>query len=239
MQNWEAKLLEVFVSIDTASELDVLAKIKLAAEALGFQHVTYTVGLRLPVTKQKVVSVATFPTPTKSRYDRSQTTSSDPGAREPFMPSPTLPIRQAVCDSDLYAWGEPSENKARISWTRSVQDAWGLKGTLTLLQFNGDLTNEELEIKQKQLEWLLTVAHLALSQVIALQFRRENCPDLTAREIEILKWTADGKSSDEIASILNLSADTINYHIKKSIIKLKMSNKTSAVVRAALLGLFN
>jgi LuxR family transcriptional regulator len=62
---------------------------------------------------------------------------------------------------------------------------------------------------------------------------------LTKREIEILRWTALGKSSEEIASVLHLSVNTINYHIKKSTAKLGAPNKTAAAVNAALLGLLN
>jgi len=62
---------------------------------------------------------------------------------------------------------------------------------------------------------------------------------LTKREVEILRWTAQGKSSEEIASVLHLSINTINYHIKKSIAKLEAPNKTAAAVKAAVLGLFN
>jgi len=62
---------------------------------------------------------------------------------------------------------------------------------------------------------------------------------LTKREIEILRWTAQGKSSEEIANILHLSVNTINYHIKNSIAKLGATNKTAAAVTATLLGLLN
>ena len=62
---------------------------------------------------------------------------------------------------------------------------------------------------------------------------------LTKREVEILRWTAQGKSSEEIASVLHLSINTINYHIKKSIAKLEAPNKTAAAVKAAVLGLLN
>ena len=62
---------------------------------------------------------------------------------------------------------------------------------------------------------------------------------LTKREVEILRWTADGKSAEEIAQILHLSVNTINYHIKKSIAKLDAPNKTAAAVKAAVLGLLN
>jgi len=57
--------------------------------------------------------------------------------------------------------------------------------------------------------------------------------------VEILRWTAQGKSSEEIANLLHLSVNTINYHIKKSIAKLDAPNKTAAAVKAAVLGLLN
>ena len=62
---------------------------------------------------------------------------------------------------------------------------------------------------------------------------------LTKREVEILRWTAQGKSSEEIANLLHLSVNTINYHIKKSIANLDAPNKTAAAVKAAVLGLLN
>ena len=62
---------------------------------------------------------------------------------------------------------------------------------------------------------------------------------LTKREVEILRWTAQGKSSEEIANLLHLSVNTISYHIKKSIAKLDAPNKTAAAVKAAVLGLLN
>jgi DNA-binding CsgD family transcriptional regulator len=59
---------------------------------------------------------------------------------------------------------------------------------------------------------------------------------LTAREVEVLKWTGDGKSSQDIADILILSRNTVEYHVKNAVHKLGVANKTAAVVRAALLG---
>jgi DNA-binding CsgD family transcriptional regulator len=67
----------------------------------------------------------------------------------------------------------------------------------------------------------------------------DNLRQLTKREIEILRWTAEGKSSQEIAKVLHLSVNTINYHIKKSIAKLGVSNKTAATVLAQRLGYFD
>ena len=62
-------------------------------------------------------------------------------------------------------------------------------------------------------------------------------PPLSEREIEALKWTADDKSAQDIAEILLLSKNTVDFHIKNSIRKLNVPNKTAAVVRAVLMGM--
>jgi LuxR family quorum-sensing system transcriptional regulator CciR len=60
---------------------------------------------------------------------------------------------------------------------------------------------------------------------------------LTKREIECLEWIANGKSSWDIGQILGISTDTVNYHVKKTLRKLDVSSRTTAVVKAISLGL--
>ncbi|WP_460045592.1 helix-turn-helix domain-containing protein [Pseudomonas sp. S2_H01] len=61
---------------------------------------------------------------------------------------------------------------------------------------------------------------------------------LTLREAEILKWSAEGKTAAEVAMILDLKLRTVNFHIGTAIRKMGVTNKTSAVVQAALHGVF-
>jgi LuxR family transcriptional regulator len=62
---------------------------------------------------------------------------------------------------------------------------------------------------------------------------------LTPREIEVLKWSADGKTAAEIGDILSISIPTVNFHIKNAVQKMKAANKTAAVVQALMAGLLN
>lgn len=55
---------------------------------------------------------------------------------------------------------------------------------------------------------------------------------LTARERDVLTWTALGKTSAEIAEILNLSKRTIDEYSVRATRKLRAQNKTHAVVKA-------
>lgn len=56
---------------------------------------------------------------------------------------------------------------------------------------------------------------------------------LSLREVEVLKWSAKGKTAADIGTILNLSPRTVNFHIGGAIKKLGVTNKISAVVQAA------
>lgn len=61
---------------------------------------------------------------------------------------------------------------------------------------------------------------------------------LTLREVEVLKWSAEGKTAAEVAMILNLKLRTVNFHIGSAMRKIGVTNKISAVVHAARQGVF-
>lgn len=60
---------------------------------------------------------------------------------------------------------------------------------------------------------------------------------LTSRETECLTWTARGKSSWDIGSIIGISENTVKFHIKNAARKLQTSSRVLAVVKAIQLGL--
>ncbi|MEQ8509500.1 MAG: autoinducer binding domain-containing protein [Rhodospirillaceae bacterium] len=60
---------------------------------------------------------------------------------------------------------------------------------------------------------------------------------LTDREIEILRWTAEGKTAWEIGSILTISERTVNFHLQNAMGKFGVHNKTHAASKAMSSGL--
>ncbi|GEO84001.1 LuxR family transcriptional regulator [Ciceribacter naphthalenivorans] len=62
---------------------------------------------------------------------------------------------------------------------------------------------------------------------------------LSARELEVLRWTAQGKTSIEIGQILSLSDHTINAYMTNAIKKLDCVNRTQLVAKAIRLKLIN
>lgn len=58
---------------------------------------------------------------------------------------------------------------------------------------------------------------------------------LTARETEVLRWLAAGKSNAEIAAILDLAPGTVKRHVEKVLAKLGAENRTAAASHAGRL----
>ena len=57
--------------------------------------------------------------------------------------------------------------------------------------------------------------------------------DLNDREVETLTWAARGKTSAEIAQILDLSKRTVDFHIDNARVKLGAATRVEAAIKAA------
>lgn len=60
---------------------------------------------------------------------------------------------------------------------------------------------------------------------------------LTPREREVLRWTAEGKSSWVVGEILGLSESTVNFHLRNAMQKFNVSSKHQAALKALSAGL--
>jgi DNA-binding NarL/FixJ family response regulator len=74
----------------------------------------------------------------------------------------------------------------------------------------------------------------SLVQKLATSFRREA---LTAREVEVLQFLADGKSNKEISSALSISEATVKTHLGNIFRKLDVLSRTEAIATATRRGL--
>jgi DNA-binding CsgD family transcriptional regulator len=62
-------------------------------------------------------------------------------------------------------------------------------------------------------------------------------PQLTQRELEILRLVAANRSNKEIATDLTISEETVRSHIKRILQKLDQPNRAQAALTAVRLGL--
>lgn len=68
---------------------------------------------------------------------------------------------------------------------------------------------------------------------------RASYQKLSPRELEVLRWIARGKSNSVIASIMGVSRHTVDTITRRMFEKLRVTDRTSAVVRAIRTGLLS
>lgn len=91
----------------------------------------------------------------------------------------------------------------------------------------------ELELKIQYISELAMAALIEIDDISMLATKLE----LSERELEILKWTAEGKTSAEISLILSISENTVNFHQKNMQKRFNAPNKTQIASYAAAIGL--
>lgn len=67
--------------------------------------------------------------------------------------------------------------------------------------------------------------------------RRANAPEMTPRELDVLRLLAQGRTNKEIAAALGLGEGTIKTHLKSLLAKLGATTRTEGVRRAQERGL--
>jgi len=74
-------------------------------------------------------------------------------------------------------------------------------------------------------------------RVLVSEGARPELPALTPRELEVLRWTMDGKVTNEIGTLLGIGDRTTVFHLQNAMRKLRCNSKHVAVVKALRLGL--
>jgi DNA-binding NarL/FixJ family response regulator len=72
-----------------------------------------------------------------------------------------------------------------------------------------------------------------------MEAMQRKTPVLSNREKEVLKWLKEGKRSWDISRILQISRNTVNFHIKNLFKKLNVVNRTQAVSEAMRQGIIS
>jgi DNA-binding CsgD family transcriptional regulator len=165
-----------------------------------------------------------------------------------------LVMRYAAVQSRPYNWSEVKDKydvteRQRLVFSEGAEA--GLKSGATVPIFGPgkakavfSVSNEEPEssfsvLFLKTRHTLHLIATYAHERIIASNLYKQERQNiyLTARELEVLTWTARGKTRWEIAMILNLSDETAKFHLENACRKLGATNKTQATAIALVNGL--
>jgi LuxR family transcriptional regulator, quorum-sensing system regulator SolR len=235
MKPWQEDLVANFD--DEVTPQGIFHKVEEAARALGFEYCAYGARAPLPLANPKLILLNNYPNEWRSRYEQAKYINIDPSVLHGRRSRAPVVWSDKLFAETPALWNEAQSFGLRVGWAQSILNSSGVAGMLTLARSQDALRDQELQVIDAKLRWLAQITHSAMSQALGakLGMGAHNC--LTDREIEVLKWTADGKTSAEISTILSISDHTVNFHVKNAISKLGVANKTAAVVQAAVLGM--
>lgn len=234
MTHWQEDLLNLLLSSGETPEA-VFVLIRQAARQLGFDHVAYGFQAPYPVTQPKITLLNNYPDAWQTRYTEAGYLFTDPTVIRGRQSQAPMVWNETLFASNPTLWADAQDHGIRTGWAQSSLERNGAGSLLTLCRNAEPLTTRELTAKETAMRWLVQVAHASLSRAILCNDTHKHSP-LTCREKEVLQWSADGKSAQDIADILNVSKSAVDFHLKNVVHKLQTPNKTAAVARAALMG---
>ena len=66
---------------------------------------------------------------------------------------------------------------------------------------------------------------------------RKTLPDLTTRELELLRLTVRGLTNKDISAVLEISVDTVKSHLRHVFAKMDVATRAEAVAESIRRGL--
>ncbi len=235
MDSWQETQIQSLLSAD--DEIELFAALSRVAAELGFEYCAYGLRMSLPVSNPKVFMLNNYPHDWQRRYVQENYLAVDPTVAHGSRSVMPLVWADKVFAKCRPFWEEARAHGLQVGWAQSCHDAKGVAGLLTLARSHDDLSPKELGDSSLKMSWLAQAAHEGMSRLLVSKLMPESTVELTAREIEVLRWTAEGKTSSEVSQIMHIAERTVNFHINNALFKLGATNKTAAAIKAAILGL--
>lgn len=212
---------------------DVWNAVKAAVEPLGYEHIcvlAHQSDLRERITPAVVFFNA--PQGFADAHDRAGHGPNNPLVQRALTRLEPLAVNEI--------WAAPLTDRQKralafISMSLNVRDGFTipvrLDAQLDGIVMFGGLSPDTSPLTRSFLHLLAHGAFRRARDLSAAPIKKRKGA-LTVREIECLRWTAQGKTDGEIGTILSISARTARFHIENAKRKLGVSTRIQAVAEA-------
>ncbi len=173
-------------------------------------------------------------------------TSTGVGKRDPVMRRLKRLSAPFVYDQSMYVAEDAADlwdAQAQFGYKTGIAMALHLPGGKHFVMGvdrDHPLPSDDLAVTRLMADLQLLAVHAQDTAIRLLapgSLLSEQLPPLTEREIEILKWTAEGKSAWAVSQILNISEHAVKYHVNKILVKLDVATKHQAAAKAKAHGI--
>ncbi|RKQ38277.1 transcriptional regulator SdiA [Enterobacter sp. R1(2018)] len=232
--SWRREALNIFQSITQTEE--ITTALHQQTQWLEFDYFAFCVRHPVPFTRPKTSVISTYPPAWLEHYYAENYFAIDPVLKPVNFMRGYLPWNDELFAGTPELWDAARDHGLRVGVTQCVISPSRAAGLLSVSRasLKGKLLPEdELNARLQYIAelTLMTLTRLDDPSVDAMTMK------LSKRELEILQWTGEGKTSAEIAMILSISENTVNFHQKNMQKKFNAPNKTQIACYAAALGI--
>lgn len=232
--HWRRDISQQF-NATTATD-QVYAILQQQAHALEYDWFALCVRHPVPFTRPKLSIHTTYPKAWMDLYQAENYFAIDPVLKAENYINGHLPWSERLFSDTPMFWDAACDHGLRCGITQSLMLPNRALGFLSVSRESSQatsLSDDETELR------LQTLMALSLATLLRLQDAMVLAPQMkfSKREMEILKWTAEGKTSAEISIILSISENTVNFHQKNMQKKFNAPNKTQIACYAAAIGI--
>jgi DNA-binding CsgD family transcriptional regulator len=212
------------------------------AQQLGFGTVSAMVAVDRPGVAPEFVAVHNTPMAFEQNYEDLNI-----GRRDPVMQHcrrQTVPIiwsQQTYVEKGVIdIW----EHQAQFGYRNGIAMALHLpegRHFLFGVDRDQDLPQDRAELTRMVADLQLFAVHAqdTAMRILVSESHQPERPSITPRELEVLRWTMDGKTAWEVGVVLGVTERTVIQHLQNAMRKLECNSKHQAVLKALRLGLIH
>lgn len=236
MADWREDCL-YSLSEPASGASEFFARVATIARRAGFDYCSVGLRRQLAAARQTESWHTTYPQDWQRYYFEHDFLRKDPviGAAL-HSPRPVVWSENDFDGPDEF-WDTAGEHGIKHGWTLALRGIHDETLLISLARPAETIGQNELVDKEPHLIWL---AHSVLAMLVeSADGKAMHDPDLSAREIEIMRWALAGKTAEETAMILGISMRTVSFHVSVAMQKLDVVNKTQAVAKAVAMHLID
>lgn len=231
---WRRECVRQLQELTCADE--VYQELQRQTQALEFEYFSLCVRHPVPFTRPRTSVHSTYPHAWMAHYQSENYFAIDPVLKPENFIQGHLPWSDELFTEAQDLWDGARDHGLRTGITQCLMLPNHALGFLSVSRTSvrvNELSSEEIELR------LQILVQMALMSLLRFEHETVMPPEMkfSKREREILKWTAEGKTSAEIAIILSISENTVNFHQKNMQKKFNAPNKTQIACYAAATGL--
>ncbi|MGV7962619.1 helix-turn-helix transcriptional regulator [Photorhabdus tasmaniensis] len=202
-----------------------------AINYLDFEFYSIYQEEKYPFTIKKYVLITNLNIETANNYNQNNNHDSDQLMNGDYTFSIPSICNEKISKNADFMIKKSNIDEVQNSLSIKIKGSHGERSIFSVARKKGAISHNEILNKAGMLGIL---ANECVETFNKLKNKKDKIivPTLSTREVEVIRWTCEGKTSAEIANILEISTRTVNFHINNVMEKLVVPNKVAAVAKA-------